>query len=418
MHTPMQTVIESPGNSNLLGAPFPAAQPVDGAATLSEVLAVIQPHVSLDRQSAIAMALWVAYSYLYDSFSISPMLCLSSPEKRCGKTTTIGVLSGLVRMPLPTSNISTAALFRVVEEKRPTLLVDEADTFVKINRELRGILNSSHNRAAAYIIRAAGGKTETRVFSTWCPKAVALIGALPETLEDRSIVVRMRRRAPNDVVRKMSPSMIEEQAPLRSRLEGWARDNGIVLSKADPQIPDQLHDRAADNWAPLLAIADLVGGMWPQEAREAAVKLSAAVSADEGENLSLSLLRDVKTVFEQAGRPRLFTSELIHRLKGLEEGLWGSMRGANRLDPHLLSGLLKPFEIRPTLLRIGSAVGRGYEVEDCQDAFTRYLSEDRYSVTALLDDPASNMDDLPHAVEDDSDVDAGLARMQKQNVTM
>src|SRR6185369_8240693 len=130
---------------------------------------------------------------------------IESPEKRCGKTTLLSVLSELVHRPVVASNISSPAFFRVIEETRPTLLIDEADTFLQGNDELRGILNSGYTRKTAYVVRVSnqaanderpGSLPGSRLarFSCWCPKVMAAIGRLPDTLADRCIVIRMQRK--------------------------------------------------------------------------------------------------------------------------------------------------------------------------------------------------------------------------------
>src|SRR5215831_11442204 len=141
-----------------------------------------------------AGGLWIVFTYALDAFDEAPILALCSPLKRCGKTTTEDLTAALAQRPLTAANITVAALYRTVEQFAPTLIVDEADTFLLTNLALRGIINSGHTRATAFVIRTAGH--EPRLFSTWGARMIALIGRLPATLEDRAIVLPMRRRAP------------------------------------------------------------------------------------------------------------------------------------------------------------------------------------------------------------------------------
>src|SRR5215470_9380330 len=174
--------------------PWPEA--VNGAALLDDLTATFKRFVILPEHADIALALWVLHTYTIEAASASPILASVSPEKRCGKSTLLDLLGRLVSRPLPTSNILPAALFRSVEKWHPTLLIDEADTFLKDNDELRGVLNSGHTRGSAFVIRTVGDDHEPRRFSTWGPKAIAMIGALPDTLADRSITIPMRRKLP------------------------------------------------------------------------------------------------------------------------------------------------------------------------------------------------------------------------------
>src|SRR6266567_753175 len=172
--------------------PEPWPEAVDGADLLKAIADTYTRLVSLPEGAADALALFVTHTYVHDAAYVSPLLALVSPEKGCGKTTALSVTAELVRRPLSASNITAAALFRTVEKLEPTLLVDEADSFLRDNDELRGILNSGHNKAGAHVIRLVGDTFEPRVFSTWCPKAIATIGKLPPTPMDRAIVIPMR----------------------------------------------------------------------------------------------------------------------------------------------------------------------------------------------------------------------------------
>src|ERR1700730_3327963 len=122
-----------------------------------------------------AVALWCIHAHSLDATSVTPILAIPSPAMRCGKTTTLSLLNRLVPRPLLSSNISPAAVFRIVEKYSPTLLIDEADTFVRMKEEFRGILNSGHTRDAAYVVRTVGDEREPCRFSTWTAKAVAMI---------------------------------------------------------------------------------------------------------------------------------------------------------------------------------------------------------------------------------------------------
>ena len=168
-------------------APEPWPEPVDGAALLQEMVATFGRFLTLPPMTADALALWVMHAHCHQAADVSPILALTSPEKRCGKTRTLTLLGRLVPKPLTTANITTAAVFRSVEKWRPTLLIDEGDSFLGDNEDLRGVLNSGHSQATAYVIRTVGEDHEPRRFGTWAPKAIALIGSLPATLADRSI---------------------------------------------------------------------------------------------------------------------------------------------------------------------------------------------------------------------------------------
>ncbi len=245
------------GHAIALTDPEPWPDPVTGEEVLAELVRTLTQYVALHEGAATALALWITHAHAHDAFQISPILAVTSPEKRCGKTTLLELISSLVPRPLPSSSITAASLFRAVDRFEPTLLIDEADTFLKDREELRGILNSGHRRTLAKIVRTVGDQHEARLFSTWAPKAIALIGKLPDTLADRSIEVRMQRRTEDEHVERLRLDRLDELEPLRRRIWTWAQKNQEQLQAADPSLPDGLHDRARDNWRPLVSVADL-----------------------------------------------------------------------------------------------------------------------------------------------------------------
>jgi putative DNA primase/helicase len=86
------------------------------------------------------------FAHAHDAAENSPILAWESPEKRCGKTTALGVIAQLVPVALPAANITTAAVFRSIEKYKPTLVLDEVETFIRDNEEMRGVLNSGFTR--------------------------------------------------------------------------------------------------------------------------------------------------------------------------------------------------------------------------------------------------------------------------------
>ena len=162
---------------------------------LDDIEGMFRRYIVLPKGAAETLALWTLHTWTMDAGEVSPFMVLVSPTKRCGKTSVLIVLYYITPRSELASNISPSALFRYVEEVRPTLLIDEADSFLKDNDGLRGILNSGHTKAAANIIRnvEVNGQHKPRRFSTWAPKAIATIRELADTLEDRSIITLQRK---------------------------------------------------------------------------------------------------------------------------------------------------------------------------------------------------------------------------------
>lgn len=342
----------------------PWPEMIEGSVLLDEVVSTFKRYVALPEHTEAALALWAVHAHAEEAAFCSPILCLTSPTKQCGKTTTLNVMAQLVPKPLPAANLTGATAFRTVERYVPTLLVDEGDTFLRDNDELRGIINSGHTRPSAQVLRlvAVGDSFEPRAFSTWCPKLIALIRRLPPTLEDRSIVVPLRRRAKNERVEKLRLDRLSQLDPVRRRMARWVVDHLETLRAADPVMPEGLGDRAADNWRPLLAIADAAGGEWPHRARQAAIALSGSVDEVPTDLLMLADIREAWPDLE--GHEYMPTADMIARLNSLPDRQWA----AKNLTPRRLADILRGFGIKPTRTEID----RGYKRADFEDAWARY----------------------------------------------
>jgi Protein of unknown function (DUF3631) len=326
--------------------PWPEA--VSGADLLHDLTALVKRYMVLPKYGAETLALWVLHAWTIDASEISPFLTIVSPTKQCGKTTLLTLVYWLTPRSVLASGISSAALFRYIEECHPTLLIDEADACAKDNEALRGVLNSGHTKPAARVIRCEsdGHHIRTRAFSTWCPKVVATIGALADTLMDRSIILVMRRKAKGEKVERLRLRDTDELGRLRQRMLRWAEDSTKALETADPNVPAQLDNRPADNWRPLLAIADRAGGDWPKLAREVAKAVSGA-STDDNLSIGVELLRDIQRVFADGRNPEwLGAEELVRRLIDLEETIWKEFQNGREISSRRVAFMLKGFGIR------------------------------------------------------------------------
>jgi putative DNA primase/helicase len=362
--------------------PWPG--PVDGAALLDAFAATVKKFVVLIDAAAYAVALWCVATHTFDSFFIFPRLTLRSPTPRCGKTTLRDVVAGLVSKPLSVDSILAAALFRTIELARPTLLLDEADTYLGDNEDLRGILNSGHRRDGRFI-RCVGDDHEPRAFSTWAPVLLAQIGEPPATVYDRSIVITLRRKKPSEQVEHFRPKAREELYALARQAARWARDNAIRLAQAEPAALNCLNDRANDNWQPLLAVADLAGRDWPQRARKAAENLAESTANDaasDGEMLLADIRwvldgkpeeREGKTVTEYNPVDKMSSAELADHLAGIEGHPWAEWKAGKPITPTALARQLGQFGILSGTIRLDNGhTLKGYKRKDFQEAFERY----------------------------------------------
>jgi len=350
----------------------PWGETVDGSDLFDMIHDYIRSYVVFAAEAdAIAVSVWAFFSHCHGIADCSPFLAFCSPEKRCGKTRGLEVTSRLVPRPLATASISPAALFRTIEECEPTLLIDEADRAFRGsdgNEELRCLLNSGHTKTAAFTIRCDGEDHAPTKFSTWAPKIIALIGKLPDTLEDRSIIINMRRKLPTDKVQRFRGAR-DGDLPVRM-LARWAKDNSEALQAApDPEMPSGLDDRQADNWRLLLTIADLIGR--GDLVRAACSELCTGRTDTDTDNARLMLLEDTRTIIGTADA--ISSASLLSGLIAMEERPWPTWHKGKPISMRSAAGLLRPFGIKSKLIRDGKDVFRRYSRADFTDAFTRYL---------------------------------------------
>ena len=319
----------------------------------------------------------------------TPFLDVTSPEKQCGKTRLLDGLELVVARPWRTIMPSEAVLFRKIDAVAPTLLLDECDAiFDRSNgstEPLRALLNAG-NRRGTSVPRCVGPTQQLVDFTIFCPKALSGIGDLPDTVRDRSIVIRLKRKRADERARRFRyREALEIAEPIQQELASWAQDAVTDLANARPEIPAALDDRAEEAWEPLLAIALLAGGDWPERAWIAALELSGGKAAAD-EALGVWLLRDIRDVFVEKGVDRLSSASLAASLSEIETSPWGDIRG-KALDARALARRLKRFEIAPRTVRFhDETTAKGYLLEQFEDAFSRYLGDlERHTVTTGMD---------------------------------
>jgi putative DNA primase/helicase len=356
--------------------PWPA--PVDGAELVADLEAYFARFVHAPPESLLAAALWSLWTYTFDLFDIAPLLVITSPTKRCGKTTLLKVIGSVGARRLFSSNVTGAVLFRVIEKYRPTLLIDEADNFARFNDELKGLLNAGHERMTAQATRVVGDDHDVKTFSTWSPKAFTAIGSLPDTVEDRSIRLVMLRR-PTDVPKERArmKALNAGGEPLARRCLRWAEDNAVAIRAATEPELEALHDRAADNWAPLVVIADLCGVR--TRAEKAAEALTTGAEVGVGE----LLLEHVREAFGDSDW--VGTTALIEALVERDDGPWPKWWAADVSDPGRrkkvaadLARKLRQFDpsIKAVRSRAGDERERGNRRDQLEDVWKRWLSTD------------------------------------------
>jgi Protein of unknown function (DUF3631) len=369
----------APHRAQLERPPLNAALPdANVGHPVDDVLAYLRRFVAYPTEhAAVAHALWVVHTHLMDAWESTPRIAFLSPEPGSGKSRALEACELLVPNPVNAVNVSVAYLFRKVGDDagRPTILYDEVDTvFTKSgeNEDIRGLLNAGH-RKHSVVGRCVvyGKRIETEETPAYCAVALAGLGDMPDTILTRSVIVRMRRRAPTEQVEPYRRRDVEHQASaLRDRIAAWAASVFTQVADARPAFPDGVADRDADVWEALLAVADAAGGDWPARARQAASFMVKA-SKQSTPSLGVRLLADVRQVFGSA--ERLSTDSMLKALQAIEEAPWCDLRG-KPLDARGLAQRLKPYGIASKQVRLGTSTMKGYERADLADAWLRYLS--------------------------------------------
>jgi hypothetical protein len=356
----------------------PCDGPVDPAELFDEIVSIIRRYIVLEPEQADAGALWVAHTHMTELFEVSPLALINAPEKACAKTQFQTLLGRMSYRPLPAANASLSALFRAVEQWRPTILIDEADTFFRDNAELHGMVNAGYKRGG-FVLRseAAGDNFEPRMFNVYGAKSIAGIALerhLPDSTMSRGIVFNMRRKLPHEKVERMrdaDPAMYDR---IRARLARFALDYARQIRLAHPKLPDELSDRAMDNWEPLLAIAACAGPAWVDRATAAALKLSRA--SESQMSTGNELLADIRDFFRKRTGDKVSTVELLAALVADDERPWSTYNRGKPMTPRQLAKHLSVYGIKSKTVRLGERnTPKGYERSQFDDAFARYLQQ-------------------------------------------
>jgi putative DNA primase/helicase len=381
----------------------PHPEPVNIADLLNDIETTIKRHVILSDPAAAALAVWVLHTWTFELRDIVAYVAIESPEKRCGKTTLLSVLAAMARKPLIASNVTVGALFRAIDTCRPTLFIDEADTFLAGNGIMRGIINSGNTWRTAYVLRLTkaktnqvgqgghlsaseagfpqtggtpvlrvppeGAETGLKKYSCWCPKVIAMIGQVPDTIADRSIVVPMSRKLTSETC---APLAQLDTAEIQARCARFARDMAQFISQAGKIHGEGLNDRAADTFDPLYVIARLAGGGWEQKLHAAALALNAGAYSHHA---GTELLSDIVSIFILSGSEKLFSRVLTNTLREGGCGMRSLALKYASINEYRIAKILRAYGIRPSNIRIGKEVNKGYDISQFREAQARYVPE-------------------------------------------
>ena len=353
----------------------PWPQPVATAALLQELIIKIRKHIVARPHEVLAIALWVTLAWVHEvTATHSPYLVATSAEPDSGKTTTLGVLGFVVPKPFTAAEPTGPAIYRFVDREKPTLLVDEADDLFQRKSDVKHIFNVAWTRGTKIPRQVqVQGVSMTVWFDPFCPKVVGLLGMkLPRTLVGRSIVIKLLPKKADEKVEDFSHVDDEEFANLRRKLARWSADNVAAIKELKPLLPANFNNRLAANWRLLLVIAELAGGTWPRQAREAAVRLSRTARKP---SWGVQLLQSFRAMFANAQR-EITSQQVVAELNADPTGPWVEYNRGGPITQRQVADLLEQYDIRPVHFhptKRSTLTRRGYKSVQFADAFARYL---------------------------------------------
>ena len=377
----------------------PYHEAVNPAELFDEIKALYLMHIIMDTNQAIAATLWTVMTWLTDEVDVLPLLLINAPERSCGKTQVLDMVSRLSCRPMVGANITTAVLFRCIDTMHPTLFIDEIDTFLKKNIEIQGLINAGHTRTSAYVWRLVGDNHEPKQFSVWAPKAFAGIN-LPKHLSEatlsRGIVINMRRKLANEAVIRIRRTDKANFEVLKSKLARFAQDYSDLIRNTQIDLPDELSDRDQDNWEPLLTIAQCAGNEWLKVAIEAALNLT---KSENVLSINTELLSDIREIFAAHHEGKMRSADVIETLVKDTEAPWATWNHGKPFSARQLTKLLEPYGIKTKNLKFGPYhTLKGFELAQFEDAFERYLEPE--ILPQIRNDTPQAMNYKPSSVAD------------------
>jgi hypothetical protein len=371
-----------------INAGLPAAALKEPPNVLELVHHILEKYVDIKPHERIAATLWVLHTHIFERFMISPRLAFTSPVRGCGKTTALAVLEQLVCHPERMDNATPAVIYHLIDRLHGcTLLVDEADNLgLNVNGILRAVLNSGDHKGGNIrrVIKGAPKK-----FSIFAPMAIAAIGSLPLPLMQRSIIIHMEKTTGGNTERFDTGDAVTTGRIniVYGFVTRWSC-NKLALKELNlnPDLPKELKNRVANNWRPLISIADCFGPAWGKLARETAVTFARSY---HDEDIGVILLSDIRDIFNRTGADRMTSVDLIAALLDVEESGWSEYRGMHddqqpkKLSAGEMARLLRPFGIRPRSIwpvavkrHKGSSSRKGYYRSQFEQAWARYCDPD------------------------------------------
>jgi putative DNA primase/helicase len=350
---------------------------------VADVAAFVGRYIVMPDEVLMVASAWTAAAWLSDVWDRFPHLAITSPEKRCGKTHLLQLLELVTPNAVNTSSISPAAIYRLIESRKPTLLLDEAQSLKRGGETadaLNELLCAGIDRHAKVYRCSREGDNEVQSFSAYSPKVIALIGNLNGVLADRCLPLSLKRKTTERVEQYRTRTVVPLGQALREKLEKWATDKAAEVTKVYERVEpfDIANDRLAELLMPLQAVMEVVDVERLEVLRNYAQLLDAKDREAERMSPGVRILTACKEIFAQVkatenGVKYLRNRELITKLIERSEEPWAKFSRGEPITAEALANLLRPYGVKS--VRSKDQKERWYLAHDFQDAWNRYTPE-------------------------------------------
>lgn len=363
----------------------PYHEPVTHDEIYTALYSLVHEHMAIDEPLKVAFVLWVIFTYLTDISDFAPIAWITAPERQCGKSTLLGLFDRVVNKAYPVINPTQAVIYRVMEQFKPTLLIDEIDTSIKDKKELLGIVNAGYSRHANNVPRVntdKGGIVEN--FDVFGAKVFSGIGEMKGTFASRAIRFELRRKTNSDKVKRFNKRTLpyETTNEIQSKVKRWAVDNRQAVQAVQTPLL-QINDRDFDNWEILLQIATVLGVY--DKALQACLTIC---NRKDEPSLNEMLLSDIRDIFNVE---RMSSTDLLEKLNFDSEKCWQTLNNGSPLTSHQLAKKLKGFGIVSKNMRINSIQVKGFDKADFVKTWAQYLppppAEENPFLTPIIEFP-------------------------------
>ncbi len=354
------------------------------------------------------LALWILHTYTFQAAHFTPYLNIYSPLEESGKSTCMAILRSFCARAWWASGVSPAIFKKRISVGHPTVLLDNWQTVFRGSdkNQFTGFLLNGCDQARDVASFDHLSETSTaNLWQTFCPKAFAGLESLPPSLARHSIPIVLQRRKPLEIVKSTFNLLVPgSTGKLTSWMQRWAQDHEERVATTfdgyeleGPMLPG-LSPHQQNCARALLALAETIGGHWPQKARDALMEIFD--DYNKSQSSPTQLLSDIRGAFARRGnQERIFTAELLEDLHDLDDRTWREYgKSGKPLAPQALSRILGPcFNIYSRSQRRGEEKLRGYQQSDFQEAWEQYLpaSSEDLPASAAKNTPTTQTKSTP-----------------------